>query len=719
MIGFSRQLKRVFFIALIVLAGALCVSGAAGAAEEAAVPAEEAAAADKVKQVLPDVEAVMKDKKQVEREVQEVAREKDALSREKEDLEKSVSRMAGETGKGAAEPETTEVMVIQEKLKTVEKKKDAAETRELALKKKIDAYEKITRFVERKLRMLASEKLTFQEVQSEIKYVRGEIAQLAAEKTVLQRKAAGLEREVRTIEQDLSAKRFLAEVREENAQAHRERIRLSEERLEAMRKEIAFLREIVALVVLQREIEDDYLDALIQVRQDSIRESLWIAKPFGFKLREFMLLVVLAVIFVAGLLLRRRLEGLLAKHGTPLAGGLLIQLVRAFLFGGCAFIPAYFFAGRAGYQALAFLVGVTLLCAFGFMVFFGIAHQVLNVLFRRLFARERGLSLKELVRQYPGVNILSTVSGWLFFFLAVYSVLCFWGLEREGFDFAKKAAQHPFFSLGSVNLSAWLLFKMGFVVWLFVLSSSALDNLLRRSIYPRTQLDATVKYAFSAGLKYLILFAGCLTALRVLGVDMGALTVFAGTLGIGIGLGLQEIAKNFISGLILLVERPIKIGDFIEIGGLPGKVCAIKARGTVVETFDNISVVVPNSEFVTQRIVNWSYSDRVIRMVINVGVAYGSDTQLVKKSLLEAAEKNTRVLTHPAPMVWFEAFGESSLNFKLLAWTNETDNRKTIMSEIHFDIDRIFRERKITIPFPQRDLHLRTSEAALRVDKAA
>ena len=190
-----------------------------------------------------------------------------------------------------------------------------------------------------------------------------------------------------------------------------------------------------------------------------------------------------------------------------------------------------------------------------------------------------------------------------------------------------------------------------------------------------------------------------------------ALTVFAGTIGIGIGFGLQDIAKNFISGLVMLVERPVKVGDYIEVGGLPGKVKAIKGRSTVVDTFDNISVIVPNAEFMNQKIINWSYSDKVTRVKISVGVAYGSDTELVRDSLMEAAKSHGRVLRNPEPYVWFEEFGDSSLNFKLHIWTNEPQNRFGLKSDLHYMIDKIFRERKITIAFPQRDIHLIPSDA--------
>lgn len=191
--------------------------------------------------------------------------------------------------------------------------------------------------------------------------------------------------------------------------------------------------------------------------------------------------------------------------------------------------------------------------------------------------------------------------------------------------------------------------------------------------------------------------------------------MLAGTVGIGIGFGLQEIAKNFISGIILLVERPIKVGDHIDLGGLPGKVEAIKARGTVITTFDNISVVVPNSDFITKQVTNWSYNDKTIRCCVNVGVAYGSNVDIVKRSLLEVAQDHNNVLKRPAPSVQFSEFGDNSLVFKLYFWTDDAQARFTLLSDIHYMIDKIFRERNIVISFPQRDIHLKTSDFVFEI----
>jgi small-conductance mechanosensitive channel len=203
-------------------------------------------------------------------------------------------------------------------------------------------------------------------------------------------------------------------------------------------------------------------------------------------------------------------------------------------------------------------------------------------------------------------------------------------------------------------------------------------------------------------------------------VDLSGLTVVAGLLSVGIGFGLQNTASNFISGLILLFERPIKVGDWITVGEVSGDVREINLRSTTVITPDNISIIVPNSEFVSGRVVNWSHGERKIRVHIPVGVAYGSDVELVTRVLLEEAERHSGVMRTPAPKVWFTGFGDSSLNFELLAWIPEPTARPQVISDLNYAIDSAFRRNNVEIPFPQRDVHVRSGELPrLRTERGA
>ncbi len=199
---------------------------------------------------------------------------------------------------------------------------------------------------------------------------------------------------------------------------------------------------------------------------------------------------------------------------------------------------------------------------------------------------------------------------------------------------------------------------------------------------------------------------GFIIVLQTAGVNLSSLTLFAGVVGIGIGFGLQNLASNFISGLTLLVEQPIRVGDFIEVGNLLGTVENISIRSTTVRTQDGVFVIVPNIRFVENNVINWSYRDPRCRIHIPIGVAYGSDTLLVSEALVEAARKNPKVLNDPPPRVWLRGFGDSALNFELLVWINEPAESEPIKSSLNFAIERELHVRGIKVPFPQRDLHI-------------
>jgi small-conductance mechanosensitive channel len=187
-----------------------------------------------------------------------------------------------------------------------------------------------------------------------------------------------------------------------------------------------------------------------------------------------------------------------------------------------------------------------------------------------------------------------------------------------------------------------------------------------------------------------------------------------GALGIGLGFGLQNIFNNFISGIILLFERPIQVGDDVEINGTWATVKKINVRSTVVQTYDNASLIIPNADFVSTQVVNWSFKDKRLRRNILVGVAYGSDVTLVRDTLLEIAQKTPKVLKDPAPDVLFVDFGDSALIFRLRIWT-DIDSMLRVETAIRFEIDRLFRERDIEISFPQRDIHVRSWVPAAKV----
>jgi small-conductance mechanosensitive channel len=199
-----------------------------------------------------------------------------------------------------------------------------------------------------------------------------------------------------------------------------------------------------------------------------------------------------------------------------------------------------------------------------------------------------------------------------------------------------------------------------------------------------------------------------MSSLHALGISTTSLTVVFGALSIGLGFGLQNIFNNFISGIILVFERPIQVGDAIEINGIWGTVKRIDFRSTVIQTYDNAALIIPNSEFISNLVTNWTHKDVRLRRNINVGVAYGSDIELVRRTLLEIADSHHNVLKYPKPDVLFTDFGDSALVFRLRAWTH-VDYSLSTETDIRFEIHRLFKERGIEIAFPQRDIHIRSA----------
>jgi small-conductance mechanosensitive channel len=225
----------------------------------------------------------------------------------------------------------------------------------------------------------------------------------------------------------------------------------------------------------------------------------------------------------------------------------------------------------------------------------------------------------------------------------------------------------------------------------------------------RTHLEPPMQFALARVLGYALLGLGFLISLQMVGVNLSSLTFLAGAAGVGFGFGLQNIISNFISGLIILAERPIAIGDRVEIGGVAGQVKEISLRSTTVVTNDNIAIIVPNADFITQRVTNWSYEDPRVRFRIPFGVAYGTDLPKLRKLMLEVADEHPKALKDPQPDLFFVGFGDSSLNFELAVWSSEsTISPRRFRSDLFFAIEKKLRESGIEIPYPQQDLHVRT-----------
>ncbi|MGA1198592.1 MAG: mechanosensitive ion channel family protein [Candidatus Latescibacterota bacterium] len=264
--------------------------------------------------------------------------------------------------------------------------------------------------------------------------------------------------------------------------------------------------------------------------------------------------------------------------------------------------------------------------------------------------------------------------------------------------------------IGSKEMNLLMLIMACLIFVGTIVFSRLLTRFLKRTIFVRANINVGVQASIARVLHYIMMAIGVLISLDYIGFDLTALTALGAVLGVGIGFGLQNLANNFISGLVLLFERPIQVGDFLEVSGVLGTVQAVNARSTTVDTQDHIAIIVPNSHFVSQSVTNWSYRDTKTRIHVRVHVALMSDPKMVEATLLEVARSHDSVLSHPEPRVQFLSFGESALQFDLLVWIENPPQQFFVRSDLNFAIADIFKQRGIEIPFPQRDLHVRSAE---------
>jgi small-conductance mechanosensitive channel len=264
-------------------------------------------------------------------------------------------------------------------------------------------------------------------------------------------------------------------------------------------------------------------------------------------------------------------------------------------------------------------------------------------------------------------------------------------------------------ALPAIKLSLVQIFLLvALLIGVFWISSRTKRFLFNR-LLAQSGLDRSLQYAIAQVVSNIVLVVGIFIVLENTGINLAALAVFAGAVGVGLGFGLQNIASNFISGLVILAERPITIGDRVEVAGIAGQVEHIRARSTVIRTNDNIMMIVPNTKFIDSPVTNWTYGDRRVRFRIPVSVAYGSDIVKVRDTLLAVAGENPHTLKEPGPSVFLENFGENAIDFKLVVWSSEMSARPSrYRSDMNFAIAEKFREAGIEMPFPQRDLHIRS-----------
>lgn len=281
--------------------------------------------------------------------------------------------------------------------------------------------------------------------------------------------------------------------------------------------------------------------------------------------------------------------------------------------------------------------------------------------------------------------------------------------------YLRKFFEFPIFTLGSKPLTLLSILNLVLLLVVVFIAARFFRNFVLATVLKRTRLAPSMQYAIGKIAGYLIIGLGAYVALDAVGINLGALAVVAGAIGVGIGFGLQNVISNFISGIILLAERPITIGDRVEVGGVIGLVNQINLRSTTVTTNDNMSIIVPNSNFLTNAVINWSHGDPKVRIRLPFGVAYGTDLDKLQRVILAMALAHPKVLKDPKPALLFTSFGDNALNFELAVWTIEAiASPLGFQSDLNFGMEKIFRENQIEIPFPQRDLHVRSGSVLLQ-----
>lgn len=312
-------------------------------------------------------------------------------------------------------------------------------------------------------------------------------------------------------------------------------------------------------------------------------------------------------------------------------------------------------------------------------------------------------------------------------------------LDREGinefFEFIIQIFSTHLFSLGRTEVTLGSLLYFFLSVFLLVYLASKIRDILANHILLRYKIEIGIRQSIASIIRYIILFVGLIIIFQTAGIDFTGLGLVAGAIGLGIGVGLQGIANNFISGVIILFERPIKVGDRIEvtsIGSLrkntgPGKirsrnkeskkltirgdVIKISARATNVVTNDNISYIIPNSDFIDSSVINWSHKEELVRLNCPIHTSLRENPEIVKNLLLKIADENPGILKNPTSDVLFDNIGDRSLTFNLRVWTSTYVHRPNVLkSQLYYTIFKSFKQNNIEIPFPQRDLHLKSWE---------
>ena len=289
----------------------------------------------------------------------------------------------------------------------------------------------------------------------------------------------------------------------------------------------------------------------------------------------------------------------------------------------------------------------------------------------------------------------------------VWIALDYYRLRRPVADQTRRALAESV-AFGEVNVSLGDVLAFGVGIWAAIIASRVLSTALEEDVAPRLNLGPGVPAAAALIVRYTVLALGFLLAAAAAGIGLSQLTLFAGALGVGVGFGLQNVVSNFVSGLLLVFERPVKVGDTVDIAGLRGTIKAIGIRSSTVRSWTGADVIIPNAKLIDSELINWTHADRSMRVDVSVGVAYGSDLRRVHGLLLDAARSVDAVLDYPAPAALMVGFGDSAIDFRVQVWIANPPDQPRVQSKLGLAIDEALGAAGVEIPFPQRDLHIRS-----------
>lgn len=600
--------------------------------------------------------------------------------------------------------------VVQAKLGLAEKKKELAERKAAFLQAKIQIQNNSHARIQFFLTDVFSDDASFFVITKQLQEIEQRKAQRFTEERQLKHEINVVRSRIRIEEQYLAAKKvLLAAARDAERPAIQETVSIAEERLKVFKETQVLLEEQLQFTGFRIATLNDF-DQLIRVRRmELLKDRVFTKKPLSYVSTEVVLTWTLLFLLAIGFWFRTRIENAVLSLPLFLSREGVLVCLKALWFLGILALGGWGVLSLLEYRAAAIVLGLVYLnVAFG-LILFMIAKGLIKTLFMKFLQKIAKATQIEIKQSSSVFLLVRTVLMWVIFGVIFYEILDYWAIEGEAIRWLSGIVNEPLFQSEKIKISVWILARSLLVFWFFYVAARFLNGILRARVYPNSSLDKNSQHAIRTVIQFSCLVIGAMAGIQLLGIDLGVLTVFSGTLGIGIGFGLQEIVKNVFSGFVIFFERPIRMGDVVEVGGVPGVVKSIRTRSTIVNTFDNISIVVPNSEFLTDRVVNWSHSDRIVRIESRVGVDYASDAEQVKQTLLEIARANKDILSQPEPSVVFEEFADSALLFRLLYWV-DVEDRMEVKSQINFAIHARFKEKGISIPFPQRDLHLRSSD---------